>query len=108
MYCQEYLGNFVSKPEVHCSTYRLSRDKNYYEGKRRVFMSCNGKVVTLFKEDLLKSCKEKKIEDLGIYDFKIDIKEIETADLVRFVSADYSSFKIFKDRYSIKYGIINR
>lgn len=32
MYQQEYLGNFVSKPEVYCSTYRLSRDINYYEG----------------------------------------------------------------------------
>lgn len=60
-------------------------------------MSGSGVVITLFKEDLLKSCQDKDIKNVGIYDFRISYKEICHAEIVRYI--DGSAIKILKDRY---------
>jgi len=60
MYHQEYMGNFVSKLEVHCSTYRLSNDVNYYEGyfkKGKEFCPDEVKHVVRHKEGDIYLCE---------------------------------------------------
>jgi hypothetical protein len=56
MYQQEYLGNFVSKPEVHCSTYRLTH-RNHHEDDNKEFCPDEVKHVVRHKEGDIYLCE---------------------------------------------------
>lgn len=66
-----------------------------------------GKIITLFEEDLLRSCKGKDINDIDLYDFKVELRDIQKAELVRYVDYKSNSIKILKDRYFKSKWVIN-
>ena len=56
MYQQEYLGNFVSKAEVHCSTYCLTH-RNHHEDDNKEFCPDEVKHVVRHKEGDIYLCE---------------------------------------------------
>jgi hypothetical protein len=59
-----------------------------------------GTVLILEDVDLLKSAADKNIEDITIFDFKLETKMIEHHGMIIYTPTRKNGYKIQKSRYS--------
>jgi len=58
-----------------------------------------GTVLIVDKTDLLKSAANKDLNDITIYDFKLDSKIIQVSGIIIYVTKNNSKYKVLKSRY---------